>query len=66
MIAPLVFDDIHFDKKHIEGIRKQLVELRNDCIKQGAMPEAFVLSVSHALLKHLEDNTEEPKQDNGQ
>jgi hypothetical protein len=57
MIDPLTFDDVTFTKKRIQQLRVDLVKLRDECLKQGAIHEAFVLSVSHALLLHLEENT---------
>jgi hypothetical protein len=59
MIKPLFMDDILFTKERIKQLRGELLQMRDSCMEQGAMRESFVLSVSHALLLHLENNTED-------
>ncbi len=58
MIEPLHLDGITYTRDFILSELQPLLDVRDALIEQNQLPHAMAMSVIHALLIHLAENTE--------
>jgi len=58
-LAPMELDGVTYTKEGIASVRKDMIDIRDEALRQNEFAWAVILSHNIALLQHLHDNTSE-------